>query len=292
MIANPASSFNFFISVSKSSVVAGYAHRHFYPLKIDSMAQLAEVMTHKVWSPCVWRDGLRLRENFLSASFIALDFDDGRLSLRDAKELALGTGLGFIIGTSKSHQKEKVTEKGVVQKACDRFRLVYRMSEETTLRDVYRYNMNELMDIYPCDPSCKDEARFFYGCTEITCAHEGEGQDWKPVPPQAEISEMKQRVHEKYKYYREAQLLPMWAESALLDGITPGGRHKTCYRLGATLIHLGYSEKDIVGLCLKGPLKDIGQIDIERAVANGAERSLREYDEFVREKNATESSGS
>jgi len=279
------------ISVSKSNLVKGYAHTHFYPLEVRGMAHLAELMLHKVWSPIVWKDGYRLKKNFEQAQFIALDFDDGKLTLEGARKRALASGASFILGTSKSHQLEKKTEGGQILAPCDRFRLVYLVDRPTTDKETYEYNMQQIMDVYPCDPSCKDAGRFFFGCKEIVEVREGAPLHWLEIP-ENHLTGVKRvrKQHERYRLYREKKRLPAWINSALQNGVGEGGRHQMCYRLGATMIHLGYEEEEIVGLCMRSPLANIGKVDIERAVANGAERSAREYDELSREDAARDSS--
>jgi hypothetical protein len=277
------------ISVSKSTLIKGYAHTHFYPLEVASMAHLAEVMLNKVWSPCIWREGYRLKNNFEAAHYIALDFDDGRLTLDQARARAIASGKAFILGTSKSHQKEKKTDGGQVLPACDRFRLVYAAEADTPItKEIYEYNMAQVMELYPCDPSCKDAGRFFYGCKEIVDVREGEKFEWAPVPEHLLTGTNRTRKqHERWAVYRERKLLPPWVQSALAFGSPEGGRHQLCYKLGCVMIHFGYSEEEIVGLIMKSPLAKIGKEDVERAVANGSEKSSREYDDLLRER-ATE----
>lgn len=269
------------ISLSKSGSPNPNQHRHFYTLKISSMAHLAEVMLHRTWSPIVWKDGVRLKDNFLEASYAALDFDDGRLTINDALKLCEISGTAFVLGTSKSHQKEKTTPQGKTLPAVDRFRLVFKMKSATTNKDVYEYTMKELMDLYTCDPSCKDAARFFYGCKEIVAAREGIELDWsKPPKDQLQGEALTKYMHEKYQSYTKGTI-PMWVQSALRFGRGEGQRHKTCYMIGATLIHCGFTEKEIIAMCAKSPLSDIGLHEIERAVLNGAERSKREHDDYL-----------
>ncbi len=265
------------VSLSKSTSKNPSQHRHFYTQEVSSMAQLAELMLHRVWSPIVWRDGLRLKDNFLEASYAALDFDDGRLTLKEALKLCEMQHLAFVLGTSKSHQLEKTTPKGKVLPPTDRFRLVFKMKSTTRDKNTFEHTMRALMDLYTCDPSCKDAGRFFFGCKEIIASSEGKELEWCEPSDEFFTKEKLARVQEEQRaYHLKRGLLPVWIQSALRRGRPEGQRHTTCYRLGATLIHYGFNETEIIELCEKSPLAEIGSHEIERAVLNGAERSRRE----------------
>jgi hypothetical protein len=136
--------------------------------------------------------------------------------------------------------------------------------------------MKEAFEVWPCDTSCKDAARFFYGSPHIISVNDGKKILWNEIPEELNEENIIRRNQERLKQHKDENTLPGWVNATLLYGETPGGRHTVCYRLGATLIHLGWSEQQIIGAIMKSPLKSIGQEDVERAVANGAERSLRE----------------
>ena len=264
------------VSASKSTKLSGAYHRHFYSVPLKNLDQLAELMLAKAWSPITWKDGLRLSQNFTSAQFIALDFDDGRLTLSRAKELLDEMGVSYILGTSKSHQKEKRSASGVVTPPCDRFRLVMMAKCAVTTKDTYEYNMRLSMDVWPCDPSCKDAARFFYPCRDIVSVKRGTKIEICEVPEELNRESLIARQRERDKRHIENDTLPAWIEAALAHGCDEGGRHTLCYRIGANLWRLGYTEEKIVGLIMQGPLKNIGKADVERAVCNGAERARNE----------------
>lgn len=276
MIDDSLNSDKIYVSCSKSTKLSGAYHRHFFPVELKSLNQLAELMNERVWSPIVWKDGLRLKQNFLSCHFIALDFDDGRMSLKDTQTLCDSLGYSYILGTSKSHQKEKKTDGGTILPACDRFRLVLVSDQGVSSREVYEYNMYQAMNLWPCDPSCKDGARFFYGSPNIvTVKAGGKKIPWAKIPHELTEAALKERQNAELAHYKEEGELPRWIINALKHGGPAGGRHKMCYRLGATMVRLGYREEQIIGLVMKSPLRDIGQTDVERAVANGAERATR-----------------
>lgn len=137
---------------------------------VVDMKRIAKCMTKYVWSPCIWKDGRRSQQNFIAARFCVLDFDDGEMTLAEAKNIFCDCV--HIIGTTKSHQKVK---NNIV---CDRFRVLFVFAHPIEDLRLYRWNMHKYMRNYPCDKSCKDGARFFYPCQEIvSISSEGYKQD-------------------------------------------------------------------------------------------------------------------
>jgi len=218
----------------------------------------------------------------LSCKYLTLDFDEG-FTLVEAQEWVAKNGYAAIIGTSKSHQKDKVTPSGKIQPACDRFRLVVPFSKNLESLDEYETNMAHVMESLPCDPSCKDGGRFFYPCKEIIL--KTGGHEFEPLSSE-QIEEL-----EKIKQHRQALVvrnrdtqkrsgtLPTWTQRILKHGIPENeSRHQYCYRVGAALAPLGYDEVEIIEVIMasNGNLKDIGIADVRRAVINGFERSRRD----------------
>lgn len=265
------------VSASKGSdKKSAYSHRHFYEVDLKNLEQLASLLLAKAWSPITWKDGLRLSQNFASSQIIALDFDDGRLTLENAKQLLDEAGASYILATTKSHQKEKTSSSGTVTKACDRFRVVMVWDKPITDKNIYEYNMRFNMELWPCDPSCKDSARFFFPCREIVSLKKGSRIKVLEIPKNETKEELKRRNDETMKRHKEEGTLPAWLEAAIAFGCEEGGRHTLCYRIGANMEKLGYTEEETIKLIMSGPLKHIGQQDVERAVANGAERARKE----------------
>ena len=261
------------ISISKRLILRGDAHKWFNPKEILGFDQLSMIMSSCVWSPVVWHAGCRDKKNFLSCEVLGLDFDDGAWTLDDAKTWVTDLNLSAIIGTTKSHQKEKTTAAGKVSPACDRFRIVVPFAEKCTDIDLYEANMRVLLREIPADVSCSDGARFFYPCREITWVNRGgEGYVLDESLKQREI-ESRQEWAKAVISCRETGLLPSWILSAVNFGVVEGGRHTMCYRIGANLSLMGYSVPEIISLIAQGPLAVIGRQDIERAVSNGAKAS-------------------
>ena len=122
--------------------------------------RLSEIISQYVWSPILWKDGYRRKANFICARFMVLDFDDGFISLETAvqqfKECI------HIIGTTKSHQKEKSGKP-----ACDRFRVVLMWEKPITTCSTYEYNMSRAAHINGADLQACNGAMRFKPCVDI-----------------------------------------------------------------------------------------------------------------------------
>lgn len=255
-------------------------HGWFLVEHTQNIHNFASLISKKVWSPIVWKSGRRHKSTFKSCKYLALDFDEG-FTIKEAIDWVNIHGYAAIIGTSKSHQKEKVTPSGKIQKACDRFRLVIPMSVEIEDLDEYELNMEHVMDTLPCDPSCKDGARFFYPCKDVV--HKATGKPYDPLS-KMEVTKMieeKRRrlalVVSNNETRKQSGILPSWIYETLKHGVKESeSRHQTAYKIGATMENLGYAYEDTVELVMDSNIKDIGLEDVRRAVRNGYERSQRD----------------
>jgi hypothetical protein len=283
------------ISVSKETAIRGDMHRYFFDVKEESLEHLSQIITTSVWSPIVWNAGMRAKKNFKSAEYLALDFDDGKWTLACAEKWCKQNNFAYIIGTSKSHQKEKTTASGHRQPAVDRFRLVVPFETPLTDRQLYEYNMRKVMETVPCDPSCKDGGRFFFPCKKIYSLRDG--YPFKPEKTIAEgdasPEEIVKLTHVRAKRYATAGIIPAWILMSIKYGVETGGRHTQCYKIGAELYHYGYSIESITNLIISGPLKDIGVADARRAVSNGWHRARAEAEaEHKRQRAEAQENGS
>lgn len=131
----------------------------FLPLEIPDISHIPDIITKSTYSLGWFNNNHRKNENFKGSEFIGLDFDNG-MSI----ETALETFKEYthIIGTTKSHQKEK---SGVI---ADRFRVILKLDKEITNYQDYKATATALLTKYPqADVKCSDAARMFYPCVEI-----------------------------------------------------------------------------------------------------------------------------
>jgi hypothetical protein len=263
------------ISISKSKSMSDAREQQYFKAKVTKdVADIVDAMLYHCWSPIVWEGGLRRKSKFMSCEWIALDFDDGNLTLDAALDYLKTTGTEGIIGTTKSHLKEKTTLTGTVMPACDRFRLLMPASHKMVSVDMYEYNMLEVMKQFPtCDKSCKDGGRFFFPCKEIT--HIRTGKKY-PVDVGAVAKQHLEAKQQQVREYSEEQsamikggIMPSWVVKALMGTYPAGGRHKVCYRIGATLAKADWQVTEIIKLFRQSSLLEIGNIELKRAVENG-----------------------
>lgn len=260
------------ISVSLAASMEPQLQRKFRTTPV-TMPQLIGNMLSSVWSPIIWRGGTRKRSAYVSCDWIALDFDDGVWSLDDAVSYLKDNNFTGVVGTTKSHQKEKSQPSGTVLPACDRFRVVIPASSTLSSVEIYEENMRRIMEHVPVDKSCKDGARFFYPCKEIVHLQFGEPYPVDvSIQMQAEIQERQSKIEvasAKETESIEKGLLPGWIIQSIMGEYPAGGRHKICYRIGATLGKANWSIDDIVYLFRKSKLREIGTADLRRAIENG-----------------------
>lgn len=261
------------ISVSKATSTKPSAQVKFVTQPIASFKEFANIITTKVWSPILWEDGRRAKFFFKSCQFYALDFDSGEMTIDECKQMVEDYGLWHVIGTTKSHQIEKVSKSGKTEPACDRFRLILKANDSVHLRELYEYNMKLMTSYFPIDPSCTDAARYFWPCTKIVAMGGGRKIPWLEYDDDY--------IPEDIKYERRSQKLqelgtqgrfPKWVEDIIKgrEKVPPGQRHVTTYRIGATLAGCGYTVKDFLPVIMNTNLKDIGEYDVIRALRNGA----------------------
>lgn len=217
------------------------------------------------WSAIVWGSGERHSSNFEIAHFCALDFDTPEFSLSQAIE-NIFPDFAHIIGTTKSHQKEKVTKSGRVLPPCDRFRVVIPFEKPISDYRSYRYTMQYYIDRYGADTSCKDGARFFWPSPAVSANEDPEALklDVIDAPPEKEERD--------YSVYRAERFIPRWIEGLLKFGCPDGTRNTTCFKIGIYLTKCGYQEDEITSLIMASPIP-IGpevRAEVAAAVANGA----------------------
>lgn len=209
---------------------------------------LEKCITKYVWSPMLFRSGIRNEEHFKAVLVCGLDFDSPSTTLSWALETF--KEYAHIIGTTKSHQREK---KGVV---CDRFRVVLLFQEIITDLNLYKYNIALLTDKYKADKACKDGARFFFPCKEIVSRGNGRFVDIKTpdVAPQRKIERCTGRGLKSFVKVQPAT----------------ENRNQTVFRLGCKLFRTNMNRNEIINtLCIAANGLPEGEFQrtVERAEA-------------------------
>lgn len=272
-MSNPATTVNEKIGISVSLIkdAKQKAYKTFNPRHV-TIDELAFVIKHHVWSPVIFKDSHRRKASFESCDVLAFDFDDG-YSIEDAINLVQTWNSWAIIGTTKSHQKEKSGEA-----PCDRFRMILRASSSCVDREQYEYNMELWLEKLKADKSCKDGARYFYPCEEIVFKQTGDTIDWHLLPENyiRELDRFKknQKAAERH---RHQGTIPRWIQTRVSEGVTPGNRHRYCYAIGAALSEIGYGIDEITEFICRGPLAAIGVQDVRRCVENGTRKIIGDF---------------
>ena len=257
------------ISISRSSAKDPKYHTKFFRYEPANLDDFAKQVCTEIWSPLLWKGGHRGKANFYKSCVVALDFDDGSFTLADAKELIDDFGMSHILATTKSHQLAKTTDTGVIRMPVDRFRLIFIAENYTEDREQYEYNMGQLAEIYGCDKSCKDSARFFWPCKDVISVGKGRRYHWQEFPIDYERDEVaRERQRRRLQKYPKGAF-PSWIRDIFRFGVPVGERHVTCYKLGACLSMMSYTEDEIVNLLIRTKLADIGDAEVRRAVQNG-----------------------
>ena len=161
-------------SKSERMVAKGWHTLSDDPFDGWTVKYLEKCICRTIWSPIKYREGIRLESHFLGAMVCALDFDGPDTPLSWARETF--KDYDVIIGTTKSHQKQK---NGIV---CDRYRVLMWFKEPIYDAATYKHNMGLLINKHGADKACKDAARFFFPCVDIVESHGGAMLDIMPLP--------------------------------------------------------------------------------------------------------------
>lgn len=216
---------------------------------------LPEIITTCCWSPIVWKNNEAKTANFLSSSFLALDFDvpgdedmiELNHSLQDHRR---------IVATTKSHQLPK---NNII---CDRYRLIIPFTETITDYQIYRYTYSEALKKYHwADRSCLDGARFFFPSKKIFVVDRDSEYSWDVSRPPTQIDEI------SYVKPVIAQgVIPTWCLDIINTGrILEGSRNVTMFRVACALFEAGFLDGDVRRFLLKTKI-DFNGVNLEGAI--------------------------
>jgi hypothetical protein len=231
----------------------------FVAAPVDDIHRIAKCMQRFVWSGSIWKNGYRIKKNFLFSDWCVLDFDNPECSLDWA--IKYFCDCKHIIGTTKSHQ---ISKNGAAPH--DRFRVAIPWSTRIENARDYVHNMAKVIARYEADEACKDEARAFFKCELIvSTADEGFSMDWEPAPPPPEKPKRKIRKHINGDPH-----IPRDIANELIHGVATN-RHRRGYYIARVLRGNGFSLERTVELLMNSPLKE-AEHDFERSVRDGWEK--------------------
>lgn len=209
-------------------------------VECNDLDALENLIIRFPWSPCIWKDGLRRKNNFISAKWCALDFDDN-MTLSEAKDIFIDTE--HLIGITKSHQIAKGNNP-----ARDRFRVVLRFEELISNKAVYEASMDLAIKHHDADRACKDAARFFWPCKKIVQVNAGDFFFQDVVKDPALVSRYESKEldlsHPFFKQYK-SETLSKFAMYALEYGAAEGQRNLTMFKVAIELFRKDYPEQQI-----------------------------------------------
>lgn len=220
----------------------------FRDVSVDNLDFIARIITKSVWSGICWKEGKRKQDLFMLSDWCVLDFDEPGFSLDEACRTFCDRI--HIIGTTKSHQREKA---GI---SCDRFRVALRWEQRISELHVYKHNMRLMAERYPLDEKALDGARYFFPCKEIVQKN-GEGffEEVEPAPPSEDPKIIAQKKNFKRAEYNLYGKLPGWINRFLTTGelVKGGGVNNTIYAASLELFDLGHTYDQITEMILNVP---------------------------------------
>lgn len=232
------------------------------------------------WGPLVWKDGVCLGDNFVVSHLMALDFDEANYTLASA--LRDWGDTVHIIGTTKSHQREKISGDGV-KPPKDRFRVIVPWERPITSRAEYEYNVGRLISEYDADETCKDAARFFWPCREIVSVNlVGQLQPVRTyTPPERLPVNRARRDSLRSEIFRGA--VPLWVADFVRRGKMPtfpklqNSRKWACFAAAASLRDLDWSVADVANFLHDGKFDrhDFDPNEIDAAIKSAFKKGRK-----------------
>ena len=246
------------ISYKPFSTLDAFKYRSGFKI-LQNMSMLPEIITTCCWSPIIWKGNEAKTVNFISSSFLALDFDvpgdmdlvELNHSLQDHKR---------IIATTKSHQLPK---NNLI---CDRYRLIIPFAETITDYQTYRATYTEALKKYTwADKSCLDGARFFFPSKKIFIVDRESDYLWDVTKPKPIIETPKTAVVTQ-------GVIPNWCLEIINTGrILEGSRNVTMFRVACVLFEAGFDENNVRRILLKTKM-DFNGVSLEGAIKSAKNR--------------------
>lgn len=206
--------------------------------------ELCDTVCNTTWSPIHWADGRRSSQNFLGSWFVVYDIDEG-MSLEEAIEVIKTQQLWAVVGTTRSHQKEKHG------KVADRFRVVLRLSEYVHDWDQYRAAWDHWREkILPAaDRAAGLASQIFYACQAVVFSQEGAFLGpvrGIPADKAKNVLELNSVRPEGIKGKLSRKTLEF-----LVNGAEPGSWNTSIFSAARDASEQGYSQDEFVDMALR-----------------------------------------
>lgn len=247
------------------SIFNGDQHDHMkyvsQEIHFQSLAEIGKYIISHNWSPSTFvvdeaGKNHRLKKNFKACSLLVLDIDDGK-TIEEAKDIF--KDYTTIIGTTKSHLKEKVTQSGKVHPACERFRVIIPFERTITTSEDYAATLKLAHQQWPfVDPSCKDSSRYYVRCANITAAWSGKSYPVQKGTLPATQALRPQGMVSVGSHKRE---LAKYTYKFLNEGATEGQWHYELFRSCADIKGAGYTQQEAIEELTQATRKHLGYLD-------------------------------
>jgi len=226
----------------------------FKTLEERGIEDIASAILKYAWSGIVWKDGTRLKANFLFSDYCVLDIDDElhEYSLEQAKQDYCD--MVHVIGTTRSHRKLKNNT------VCDRYRIVTPWDRRIDDRLLYEGNMQWLRKKNDAiDGSTLSGAQHFFQCIEIvSMSTEGYKQDVLNKKTKEDVTgaaEYEAYLKARRCEYGFLKRLPDWVERFLREGEKAAGkRHYKTLAVAIAMVEHGLPVEEIHDRLTKVPI--------------------------------------
>jgi hypothetical protein len=252
------------ISYKKFSLNAYEHARGFSVLK--NMSMFADTILNCCWSPEIWKDGVRLKENFIASYFLVLDFDEpGDETMHEINNAFCDHKR--IIATTKSHQKEK---NGVV---CDRFRLVIPWDKPVTELSLYLHNMQCAYKRFPwADRACLTAGRFYYPSKKIIYIDRESEYCWETSDT---LPTLHTHAPTHYTHTPPDGQIPYWCLNFINNGaVFNGSRNMKIFSVARELFRQGFVERDVRKFIMLAPI-DWNGISLESILKSAKKKEMK-----------------
>jgi len=243
------------------------------PVNDIPLDRFITAITNFPWSCSQYKDNYRCIANFIRAHIIALDFDNGKLTIKECGKICRELGINFIIGTTKSHQ----IEKGGVP-PCDRFRLVIPMETFTHSSAMFTQNFIRIMKIFKhADVAVKDAGRFLFPCKKVV-DFDMSAVNMKWPISEKEVEEIekksKEKRAEKLSFHQSHKIIPNWCMDYLKNGVPEGNRDNTVFKVAAYLFEVGFVESEVESLLLNSNLSSLGENNVKKCISSARRKVI------------------
>jgi hypothetical protein len=246
------------------------------------LSELGNIICKFAWSPTVFKKGpytnekgqdkgsfYRNNKNVESMEGIGLDFDGDR-SIEEIKTILIERKLAAVIGTTRNHQKVKISPSGKSTAPRDRFRVVMKFDRPLKSDAELKALWPKIVRFFPgLDEACKDTARFYFPCKKVVAVTKGRDFSSQPDPLSKHTrgtitvpKNSKTGVKEKGKMVLKTKgRMAQATNDFIVFGAEDGLWHSTFFKAGIDLKEQGYTFEEARKLIRKASTNSNRELD-------------------------------